>query len=54
MMKKNTKAMCVRTNIRAGKGGEGKAVGYSKKECMEKCTVNEPKKLCKRFCHSKD
>ncbi len=50
MMKKNTKAtMCVRTNIRAG-GKKDNLPGYSRKECMTKCKVNDPAKQCRLVC----
>ena len=48
IMKKNTKTMCVRTNIRAGKKND--LPGYGRKECMDKCKVNDPAKQCKLVC----
>jgi hypothetical protein len=49
-MKKNKKALYVRTNVQAG---EATAVGYNSEECMNRCTVTAPEDLCSAVCNSK-
>ncbi len=54
MMKKNTKTLCVRTNIQAGsKEPHGPLIGYSQADCMERCKETASEDACKRYCGKK-